>query len=528
MFPLVSAGFYISQPESIYNIGDYIELNVTIDPVLDGPLKLKLICDSNEISIFNGPPIESISLPLTNAWIGDLTGNCKISSEYAGDKKETNPGFIISKELKINLNIESLFTKPGEMVKISGSVKKLNGLPSNGEIEINVPFLKNLDNGNGSDDSIVGTYYGSVYDGKFNVEFKLPEDTATGEYNINLKAFERNQDSIIFNEGLTSVLLKVPQVLRDIDLAISNQNFNPGDKVTIKPTLLDQTGNSIKDQVTVKIINSNLSSIYEKIGQSQQIFEYTIPTNLISGYYSIQATNSEIKSIKSFFVNEKAIAKFEIVNDSLKISNIGNVIYKKDIQVEIDKKPFIKKLELGVGESKEYKLTGPTGAYDVKISDGETSLEQSRVVFPGTGKSFDIRTLDEMQSSNSKIFTPVIWILLIAILTTVMLFLVFSVYKKRSVAYPSDYKPKKTLRLEGIPKSKEADLVINSRLGSNQNSSRQMITSSNMPLKKSINPIVSISKRSITPSDAVQSMVVAGQKSRATIVAIKIKSPVEF
>jgi hypothetical protein len=53
----VSAGIYMSSPDNIYNLGDTIELNLTIDPIKSGPLKIKLICDENSRDIFNGPVI---------------------------------------------------------------------------------------------------------------------------------------------------------------------------------------------------------------------------------------------------------------------------------------------------------------------------------------------------------------------------------------------------------------------------------------------------------------------------------------
>ena len=54
--------------------------------------------------------------------------------------------------------------------------------------------------------------------------------------------------------------------------------------------------------------------------------------------------------------------------------NVGNIPYAKDIQIELNGKPFVKKVDLSLGESRDFILTGANEIYDVKVGDGETTF----------------------------------------------------------------------------------------------------------------------------------------------------------
>ena len=52
--------------------------------------------------------------------------------------------------------------------------------------------------------------------------------------------------------------------------------------------------------------------------------------------------------IKRFFVVEKAIASFELINETLIITSIGNIPYNKGVEIELNGKTFVKIVELGL------------------------------------------------------------------------------------------------------------------------------------------------------------------------------------
>jgi len=164
---------------------------------------------------------------------------------------------------------------------------------------------------------------------------------ATGTYTLDVNAYEKSSDGIKINQGESTIRLTVPQVLTTIDVALNNQNFNPGENVSFKPVLLDQTGSFISDQLTILVFTKDGERIYERVVMSGEPSYFEIPTNLVSGYYTTEFSSQNLTVDKTFFVNEKAIASFEIVNDTLTITNIGNIPYTKDVQIELNGKPFV-------------------------------------------------------------------------------------------------------------------------------------------------------------------------------------------
>ncbi len=516
-----SAGIYFSQIEQSYNIGDVVDLNLTVDPVSDGPLKVNLVCDGNTKDIFNGPAITNIRIPLNSLWIGDLNGNCYFSGEYSGETKSSNQ-FKISKELIVSLSVDSFFPKPKESITITGTVKKINNQGTNGEVEIVLPFsLTSLQTDSFSNETNLSAIqetasdnrvlYGQVNNGEFSVSFAVPDKINAGDYKLDINAYEKNSDGEKTNQGSASANIKIAQVLTSVDFALNNQNFNPGESISIKPLLLDQAGLSIKDQASVIITDEKLNRVFEKVVQGDEIATYNVLTNQKSGYYLIRVSSGDLNASKSFFLNEKAIASFELRNSTLVIKNIGNIRYKKDVQIELNGKPFVKKVDLDLGESKELKLTGTDGTYDLKISDGTTEFTQGGVFL--TGKA--IAVTDAKGNISIENVNPFIWAFLIIVLLGGMVFFFINVYKKKSVAYfvgKSDLDKKKALKLDGIVKTKKEE---------NHEAKNKLI-----PEKHVQKPNLIVPKKISSITEAELGMVVNGQRSRAAILALKLKNKI--
>ena len=478
----VFAGIFFSELNSKYNLGDTIDLNARVDPVFgDRLLRVTLFCEGNPVIEFNNFPDEegsvNIKLPLNFNTIEQASGNCYFLGKYSGESRQSN-GFEISKRLLVKLSKESFFTNPGEEIIISGTATRLNGNPINGEVEIAIPLLSFLqieltdetvqnniqsnnttnnednnenftnnelaDNNNTNETTSAqettqqppspinfeaGKFYGKVVNGEFSVNLKLKEETPAGNYRVDMLVFEKSDDGMKTSEGVAVGSLNVFHVLKSIELSLNNQNFDPGVFLEAKPNLLDQTGVNIEGEVSVIIRDETSKRAFEKIISSKEIFQYKIPANLTSGYYEIEASSSGISNVKKFFVNEKAIASFKLVNNSLIVTNIGNIPYRKDIEVELNGKPFIKKVSLNLGESQKFKLSG-AGEYNVKISDGETEMLQDGVIL--TGYAVNVNAVNEKGFGFN---IPIVWILGAVILAIGLLFLFRNIFKKKSLAY---------------------------------------------------------------------------------------------
>jgi len=537
---MVSAGIYFSDLQSKYNLGDMIDLDVQVDPIVSGRLlKVNLFCNDAHVLEFINFPDESgyvnIKLPLNYFTIDQSNGNCYFIGDYVNDNRKSMD-FEISKLLLVRLAGDSFFVNPGEEILVSGLAEKLNGQFVNGEVEISIPLMglyeveeaveevvEDTEDTEESEETVedevveeeteeeaveeveeveeiqddvdytTGVYYGQVVNGDFSVYITLPENTPAGDYRIDVLAFEET-DGLRSSEGLAIANLKVFQNLRDIDIALNNQNLDPGTILNIKPELLDQSGNNIDDEVSVIIRDLNGERYFEKIVRSQETINYDIPTNFNFGYYEIEVSSGSIVNVKDIFINEKAIVTFELINDTLIITNVGNIPYNKGVEVELNGKPFIRVVELELGESTSFKLTGPDEEYNVKVTDGNSEINQGGVVL--TGRVVDV---DSLVASGIGVSGPIGWIFLIIILAVILLYLFRNVLKKKSFAF----------HFKGFSKKKDVVEI-----------------SKGVDSKGKDDKNVKNVKGSIVHNKADQVLVMKGHKSSVAVLVLKIKNKI--
>ncbi|MEK6914525.1 MAG: hypothetical protein AABW83_02635 [Nanoarchaeota archaeon] len=537
----VSAGVYFSEVNSKYNLGDMIDFNVKVDPIHEGLLlNVKLYCSSNFVIEFNNLPSSdgkvNIKLPLNFNTINRANGDCHFTGFYNGEKFDSI-NFEISKLLIVKLNNDAFFARPNEEIIISGSAEKINGNSVNGEVEIKIPLLEalklveekneisniqnNSENQESEDNGLndenneenleynAGIFYGRINDGKFSVSIKIPEDTPAGDFRIDILVYEKSGEEKT-SEGVGYANLKVSQIIKGIELNLNTQNFDPGTIIELKPKLLDQTGININEEVSVVIRNSLKERFYEKIVKSEEGISYEIPKNTPSGYYEIEASANSLNVSKSFFVNEKAIVSFDLVNDTLIVSNIGNIPYDKNIEIELNGKPFIKSVNLELTESTNFKLTGSQGEYNVKVRDGDNEFVKSGVSL--TGKVVNVNAVGEGINLNS----PVFWIFFFIILILILLFLFRSVFKKRSTALHS-FKP-----LENFQGGSGGSMVNSLK---SESFSKEKSEDKKPVILRDASEIRRLDFRGNTISNkADQVMVMSGDKSKVAVLVVKIKN----
>jgi hypothetical protein len=436
----ISASIYFSQPDSVYNIGDMISMNVNVSPENSGPLNIVLICDNSSLNVYKGAPTDLIQLPLTTLWMNGLTGNCHFVGYYGGETV-TSTTFKISKQLTLNLYTDSFFAKPGDTIIISGNAKKLNGDNINGNVEIGIPTISST---NGTGEKL----YGTVTNGEFSVSYTVRPNNPAGNFRIDVSAYEQTENERT-SQGYMAANLEVSSVVSNIDIAIETQNTEPGKTVSFKPILSDQSGNSVTGDVAIQIKNSNSGLIFEKIASAGETVLYDVPTNLSSGYYNIIASTDVLTKTKTFFVSEKALVSFEIVNGTLVVTNVGNIPYKKWINVSINGKNFLIKPDStnGIlpGDSKQFKLTGDSAeGNSVKVNDDTTALSQDNVTLP-VAKQSGVGPLGYSIAVSNLVNTPIVWIIILVVLALIILFLFRNVFKKKSVTYPAPLKSNTTI-----------------------------------------------------------------------------------
>ena len=116
--PLISSEIIINQqPNTVYNFGDVITLNLTVKSLqlVSGSLYADLICDrkiqnfyKNSVLLNAGDEKQiETSLVLSKIIVGDLKGNCKVKAFLGADYSLTNE-FKVSDVIKIDTTFKTL------------------------------------------------------------------------------------------------------------------------------------------------------------------------------------------------------------------------------------------------------------------------------------------------------------------------------------------------------------------------------------------------------------------------------------
>jgi hypothetical protein len=456
----VNASIYFSNIQPAYSLGDVVNIEVGVSPVQsEYLLSTELICGGISVVNFNSMPDANgkavIRIPLTYNTLGSSLGGCFFRSSYANEYQNSR-SFEITKKLDIILDVSSFFIKPGDEITISGLATRVDGSAVDGVVEVTIPIFVVKNNNlsvpvslNDSNNTVNRSqilyqnlesknevFSGNVVGGNFSVTRKFASDIPAGDYKIAVDVYENSLSGKKTNEGAEYGDLKVDQVPTKIDTVLNSEIFDPGQNLSFKSILIDQAGFNIDDDIA-NIISLNSTKVFEKVAKSGEVLDYSIPTDQTSGYYTIDSSNTYIKSQKTFFVKEKALALFEIVNGSLIIRNIGNVAYNKDIEVSFTDEngkvmSFIKHIDLGLGQSKEFKLTGLNQQYSIKVGDGESQMISPGVMLTGNA----IGVGDAANTGRLIMSQPIVWIFLLLIILAIILFVYRDYFRKKSVAKP--------------------------------------------------------------------------------------------
>ena len=182
-----------------------------------------------------------------------------------------------------------------------------------------------------------------------------------------------------------------------------NGIFSPNEKIIFSVSVYNNFNELIDTQLNVTIEDASKTRVIQTSAQSNKPIDISLGENAPSGYWKITANYNNIQESTFFMVKSSERAKFELINDTLTITNIGNTRYSKTIQIIIGNSIGTKQLDLDIGEKVSFRLVAPTGIYNVKITDGETTISKGNVAL--TGKVIGI--LDEAPLSQTLITTNV-------------------------------------------------------------------------------------------------------------------------
>lgn len=438
------------QPDEIYSLGDIIPVPATVKSVTDisGIFEMNIICNGLEINFYkNGVSLAAgeekrlePSLVLMRNVIGELKGTCKIKS-ILGDEFVLTDEFKVSDSIDVYPDFEQTEFNPGENTLIEGSSVKENGKDVNGFIEMEIV------EGNNS----ILTHLETINNGFFSLNITFPGDLKAGDYVMRLNAHEEDLGGGITNKGFSSTNIVIKQVPTSLEILFEDSEIDPGESINVKAILHDQTGEKIASTSFITI-KDDKNKIHEQLEMATDEFlEFPIPYNQPPAEWVVVAVSNKLTSEAKFTIMEKEDVRVEIMNKTIEITNIGNVIYNKTVLVKIGYKSLNIDVLLGVDKSQKYILSAPDGKYEVEVIADEESISKEVML---TGKSVDIRKASSRVGSLVRF--PIVWIFIIAILGFIAFIVFKRGYKKSFIGYIGSKIPKKNNSEKSFPLKKNS------------------------------------------------------------------------
>ena len=175
--------------------------------------------------------------------------------------------------------------------------------------------------------------------------------------------------------------------------------FEPGNPITFKVTLYDDSGNTLDGEIQVTIEDAERRVIIERTVSSKEVVTVDLGEKATSGQGVIKARYQGTEAISFFDIGRNELALFELEGNTLKITNIGNTKYSRVITITIGGTIGTKEPELEPGESVSYRLVAPEGTYNIRVSDGNTNKTYGSIPLTGTGQA--IGAIDTSSSERS-------------------------------------------------------------------------------------------------------------------------------
>jgi hypothetical protein len=426
------------QPNKVYNLGDSVSVPVTVKTIagVSGVFTMDILCGTKDVNFYkNGVNLIAgeektmdASLALTKEVLGESLGTCKIKGMLGQEYILTND-FKISNLLTLQPNTETTDFDPGQSITLSGDVVKENGQLANGFMDLEILIA------NSSKDNIAQK--GTMNNGMYSLNVQLPEKMKAGKYLVKINAYEVAFDGSQTNKGFINYNIKIKQVPTSLQIIIKDENVEPGTNVDVKTILHDQTGEAI-DSTSIITIKRGGTEVVEGGGPTEkptgEYLSLPIAYNEPPGNWTVSATSNQLSAEAYFTITAKEAIKAEIVNETIIITNMGNVPYNGTITIKMGNESKEYPIYLNVSGKKEYSLSAPKGEYEIEVLDknGESKVKDSITITrsPLTGNAIRIR--DSSEVGLMKLLTrPLIWILALIIILAAAFIIIRNIRKKR-------------------------------------------------------------------------------------------------
>jgi len=534
--------FLAQQPNELYTLGETMELELGTDGET-GWITMDLMCGNLSKMLYFHYLTEQdtstlISVPLSKDFLRSMSGECNLNLRFK-DQEKQSMAFTIDDKINIDITFNEKAIKPNTTIVFSGTTSKSSGQKVEGFAEVSFEDL--------SLEMIV-----PIENNKFSGELFVPENVASGSYELSVFAYEKDENEEITNNGLSNFTMTIlPESTTLVIEAPSD--VNPDGDLEFKAMLYDQAGQTMDGFSTAfKLMTPEDEKVLEILSETGTPNYYKLRKNAPKGYWNLSAESEGITEIIQIYVNENEEAQFILINDTLVITNVGNVPYdtfveitikstgKVDISEEIEEpveeetteeieEPVeeeqteeteqlelaelteVKYLNLSLGASVEFELYAPDGQYEINIKDGEQELVQTT---PLTGKTIAIK---DARGFGLSFFNKnfIAWFFLILVLGMFIFITSRKIIKKKQILFFNKLNFKKKIQEPaykgGVVKVTPAINRNKTQIDSEKQQSKGFIESEHHDIQ-------------IGNATAKHSLVLDGSKQNASVIALKIKN----
>ncbi len=457
ILPLANAEIiFNNEPSGNYSLGDSISISSTIKTSQDitNVFQIDLICKNQTINFYkNGvnlpageeKKIES-SLVLSKSLIGSSKGNCFIKAHLENDYATTD-NFKISDRIIIEPKKEESLFEPGQNILFEGKAKKENQEPAEGIINLEIK----LEN---SSKTIQKT--GTITSGEYSINLTFPQNMKAGKYVVKLEAKEKDSSEEVTNNGFINYFIKIKQIPTSLELVVKPE-ITPGETGKIKAILHDQTGENIDSQVEIEVRNNRSKIIEKRELKTNEQLEIPIKYNEPPLTWTAKAESNDLDTQRNFLIGKKSDINISLINNTVSILNTGNVAYNDSVKINIGNESIFIDVELGVDETKEYKLKAPDGEYQISIKEEDNEIKQRAVL---TGRTISAKE----KKTGFKLLFSLAWLFILGVLGV----FTYITFKKRQNRTFLAYMPKilKKKKIEHSKRTKEKSSIKSNELRS--------------------------------------------------------------
>ncbi len=366
----VSAEISFSDVSGTYNLGDKVEahFNVTANVSADGLAGLRVICTSYELMYFLTPlqlsgNISGLYAPFLKI-SSRMLGSCflrasveSIDSSFA--ELGESSAFSVTNEIPVNVSVSKKEALPGDSVAVSVRVSPSYGSFS-GKGTVSFDLI----------DTLIDVNQSSFY-----YLLQLDNDVKSGEHNISVIVAD-----YFDNRGSAERSLWVIPVASDLSVDINHDVVNPREEFRYYAELLDQAGDVMPVNISVKMLTSAGKLVFGGELRSGEVGSISLDRFIVPGKYVLKASAEGFEETRELTVSELEDIKISFDNRTLTFYNAGNIPYKKSVEIRLtgSGKDYIivRDLSLKPNESEAVDLfieSKASGNFDVVVKSGNES-----------------------------------------------------------------------------------------------------------------------------------------------------------